>query len=51
MRTEKIQTLEENLKVVGKAVNVYDEYLWILKEKERIKEYIDDEKNYDKVEF
>ena len=45
------QTLDENLKVVQKAVNVYDEYLWILQEKQRVTEYISKEENYDKVEF
>lgn len=39
------------MKVVQKAVNVYDEYLWILQERVRIREYIDKEENYDKVEF
>jgi len=48
------QTLDENLKIVQKAVNVYDEYLWILQEKQRVTEFIsnsDKENSYDKNEF
>lgn len=32
-------------------MNVYDEYLWILKEKVRVQEFISKEENYDKNEF
>jgi len=37
------ETLDDNLKVVGLACNVYDEYLFILKEKERIEAFLSKE--------
>ena len=50
-KTKISETLSENLKIVQKAVNVYDEYLWILKEKARVEDFINNPDNYDKVEF
>ena len=41
---EKIsETLRENLEVVSLAANVYDEFLFILKERERIEAFINKE--------
>jgi hypothetical protein len=38
---EKIsQTVSENLEVVKLALNVYDEYLFVLREKERVEEFL-----------
>ena len=45
------ETINENLEIVAKAVHVYDDYLWILTEKERVDEFINQEKNYDKELF
>ena len=41
---EKIsETLKENLETVKLAVNIYDDFLFILKEKERIEKYLQNE--------
>ena len=41
---EKIsQTLQENLEVISLAVNVYDDFLFILRERERIEIFINKE--------
>jgi hypothetical protein len=45
------ETLSENLEIVSKAVNVYDSYLWILNERARVTDFINNEDNYDKNEF
>ena len=46
---EKIsETLKENLETVKLAVNIYDDFLFILKEKERIEKFL---KNEDGEEF
>jgi hypothetical protein len=45
------ETLSENLEIVSKAVNVYDSYLWILGERQRVTDFINNEENYDKNEF
>ena len=37
------ETLNENLEVVKLALNIYDDYLFILKEKDRIREFINTE--------
>lgn len=34
------QTLKDNLDTVKLAVNIYDDYLFILKEKDRIEEFL-----------
>lgn len=44
------ETLSENLEVVKLALNVYDDYLFILKEKERIEEFLKKEP-YDRDTF
>lgn len=43
--------ISENLAIVETSVHVYDDYLWILTEKDRVKEFIDNEKNQDKDIF
>lgn len=45
------ETLSENLDVVATAVRVYDDYLWILRAKEEVLDFINQEKNYDKELF
>lgn len=40
------ETLKENLDTVKLAVHIYDDYLFILKEKARIEEYLKNEDNY-----
>lgn len=48
---EKIsQTLQENLEVISLAVNVYDDFLFILKERERIEVFISKE-NFTREDF
>jgi len=37
--------LEENLLIAKKAVNVYDEYLFILKEPEKVEEFVKKERD------
>jgi len=43
--------ISENLAIVETSIHVYDDYLWILTEKDRVKEFIDNEKNQDKDIF
>ena len=43
--------ISENLAIVETSVHVYDDFLWILTEKDRVKEFIDNEKNQDKDIF
>lgn len=45
------ETLSENLDVVATAVHVYDDYLWILRAKDEVDDFIKQEKNYDKDLF
>jgi len=45
------ETLSENLEIVSTAVRVYDEYLWILRAKEDVLDFINQEKNYNKDLF
>ena len=48
---EKIsETLKENLETVKLAVNIYDDYLFILKEKQRVEEYLKQEQ-FDRGDF
>ena len=44
------QTLKDNLDTVKLAVNIYDDYLFILKEKERIEAFIKEEP-FDREQF
>ena len=39
-KTEISATLSENLEVIQLALNVYDDYLFILKEKERVEAFL-----------
>lgn len=49
--TEKIKkTLSDNLEVVEMAIKVYDKYLFILKERERIEAFLNKE-NFSREEF
>jgi len=45
------ETLKENLETVKLAVHIYDDYLFILKEKTRIEEYLKNEDNYTREGF
>jgi hypothetical protein len=45
------EIIEKNMSIVGKALHVYDDYLFILKEKQRVEQFLSDSKNFKREDF
>ena len=45
------ETLEQNMGIVEKALHVYDDYLFILKERQRVDAFLADLKGYRREDF
>lgn len=50
-KSEISEIIEQNLNCVNQAVHVYDQYLFILKEKARIEVFLSDPSKYKREDF
>ncbi len=50
-KSEILEILEKNMSVVEKALHVYDDYLFILKEKQRVDQFLSDSSQFSREEF